>query len=173
LYRQRGFSLTQIGLFAWVPFLFADFGSIFGGWFSGWLITRGYSVHEARRLSAIYSVILTIASLGIAVVKSIPLAFGLICIALFGYLWVSATFFAILSDLFPGNAVGRVTGLTGIGNGGSSLVLSLATGYVVDHYSYLPVFAAAGFLPAAGMATLFLFAGRIEPAKMKLSDACS
>lgn len=30
LYRQRGFSLTQIGLFAWVPFLFADGGSIFG-----------------------------------------------------------------------------------------------------------------------------------------------
>ena len=52
LYRQRGFSLKEIGLFAWVPFLFADLGSIFGGWFSGRLIAAGYPLHDARRISA-------------------------------------------------------------------------------------------------------------------------
>src|SRR5437899_10034425 len=31
LYRQRGFSLKEIGLFAWVPVLFADVGRIGGG----------------------------------------------------------------------------------------------------------------------------------------------
>jgi hypothetical protein len=47
---------------------------------------------------------------------------------------------------------------------------------VVDRFSYVPVFMAAGFLPALGMAALFLMAGRIErvePAKMKTSDASS
>jgi ACS family hexuronate transporter-like MFS transporter len=176
LYRQRGFSLIEIGLFAWVPFLFADLGSIFGGWFSGRLIAAGYPLHQARRISAILGSILTFASLGVAVVRSVPLAFALICAALFGYMWISATLFAIFSDLFPENAVGRVTGLTGIGNGASSLLLNFATGMVVDRFSYAPVFMAAGFLPALGMATLFLMAGRIErvePAKMKTSDASS
>ena len=38
LYRARGFSLTEIAFFAWVPFLFGDLGSIGGGWVSGFLI---------------------------------------------------------------------------------------------------------------------------------------
>jgi ACS family hexuronate transporter-like MFS transporter len=176
LYRQRGFSLTEIGLFAWVPFLFADIGSIGGGWFSGWLITKGYKLHEARKISVIGATILTVASVGVAKVNSIPLAFALICTALFGYLWMSSVMFAVIQDLFPDNAVGRVTGLTGIGNGASSMFLNYATGVVVDRFSYVPVFAAAGLLPAVGMATMFLLAGRIqrvEQAKMKTSDVSS
>ena len=173
LFKQRGFSLTQIGLFAWVPFLFADIGSIGGGWFSGWLIARGYPLHDARKISIILSTTLTAASLGVAIVNSIPMAFVLICTALFGFMWMSATVFAIFSDLFPDNAVGRVTGLTGVGNGAASLVLNLATGIVVDRFSYVPVFAMAGLLPAAGAAVLFLLAGRIERVKIRNSDAGS
>jgi ACS family hexuronate transporter-like MFS transporter len=87
--------------------------------------------------------------------------------------WMSATVFAIFSDLFPDNAVGRVTGLTGVGNGASSMILNFATGFVVDRFSYVPVFAMAGLLPALGMAVLFLLAGRIERVKIKTSDASS
>src|SRR5262249_22721288 len=162
LYRQRGFSLTEIGLFAWGPFLFADAGSILGGWFSGWLIARGCSLHDARKISVILSATLTVASLGVAAAKSVALAFILICAALFGFMWMSATVFAIFSDLFPDNAVGRVTGLTGVGNGASSMVLNFATGMVVDRFSYVPVFAMAGFLPPLRMATLFLLPRRLQ-----------
>src|SRR5712664_2372630 len=34
----RGFSLVKIGLFAWVPYVAADAGSLSGGWVSGYLI---------------------------------------------------------------------------------------------------------------------------------------
>jgi ACS family hexuronate transporter-like MFS transporter len=160
LYRQRGFSLKEIGLFAWVPFVFADIGSIAGGWFSGRLIAQGMPVHRARGISILIGTVLTWASFGIAVVGSIPLAFALICITLFGFLWISANLFAVISDLFPDNAVGRVTGLTGVGNGAASMVYNLSTGWVVDRFSYVPVFAAAGLLPAVGMAVMFWLAGK-------------
>ncbi|HTM48583.1 MAG TPA: MFS transporter [Bryobacteraceae bacterium] len=173
LYRQRGFSLKDIGLFAWVPFLFADVGSILGGWFSGWLIARGYGLHDARKISIALSTLLTAASIGVAIVESIPVAFALICTAMFGFMWMSATLFAVFSDLFPENAVGRVTGLTGVGNGASSMILNFATGYVVDRFSYVPVFAMAGLLPALGMGLLFLLAGRIERVKIKAPHAGS
>jgi ACS family hexuronate transporter-like MFS transporter len=173
LYRQRGFSLKEIGLFAWVPFLFADIGSIGGGWFSGWLIAKGYAAHDARKISIVISTILTGASVGVAIVQSIPMAFVLICTAMFGFMWMSATLFAIYSDLFPDGALGRITGLTGVGNGASSMILNFATGIVVDKFSYVPVFAMAGLLPALGMAVLFLLAGRIERVKIKTSDASS
>src|ERR1017187_9094469 len=38
LYNVRGFSLKQIGLFAWVPYVAAGAGSLSGGWLSGFLI---------------------------------------------------------------------------------------------------------------------------------------
>ena len=38
-------------MFAWVPFLFGDIGSIAGGWLAGRLIRRGVSVTAARRIT--------------------------------------------------------------------------------------------------------------------------
>ncbi len=49
LYNARGFSLKEIGLFAWVPYVAADAGSLLGGWASGYLISRGWSVDRARK----------------------------------------------------------------------------------------------------------------------------
>src|SRR5688572_24310884 len=46
LNQVHGFDLKQIGLFAWVPFVAADAGSLFGGWLSGFLIGRS----EERRV---------------------------------------------------------------------------------------------------------------------------
>ena len=45
----RGFDLKQIGLFGWLPFVTADAGSLIGGWASGHLIARGWSVDGARK----------------------------------------------------------------------------------------------------------------------------
>jgi hypothetical protein len=36
------------------------------------------------------------------------------------------------------------------------MLLTLATGVVVDHFSYFPIFIAAGLMPALGVAVLFL-----------------
>ena len=48
LHDARGFSLEKIGLFAWVPYVAADIGSLSGGWASGYLIARGWSVRLPR-----------------------------------------------------------------------------------------------------------------------------
>ena len=45
----RGFDLKQIALFAWLPFLAADLGCMFGGVVSLWLQKRGVSLINARR----------------------------------------------------------------------------------------------------------------------------
>jgi hypothetical protein len=43
------------------------------------------------------------------------------------------------------------------------MTFMLATGIVVDHFSYLPVFIAAGLLPALAVVSIFVFVRRIEP----------
>ena len=155
LYRQRGLSLKQIGIFAWVPFLFGDAGSIAGGWVAGWLIRRGYSITAARRITMGLGSAACLLSLAVVSSRSIAGAFAGICFVLMGHMFLSANMFAAISDVFPNNAVGRVTALTGIAGGLSGMLFPLLTGFLVDHFSYLPVFCLAAVMPLAGVALLF------------------
>jgi ACS family hexuronate transporter-like MFS transporter len=159
LYRARGFTLTDIAFFAWVPFLFGDLGSIGGGWASGFLIQRGYSVRAARIITMGAGATLCFLSLAVVLVKTVPVALVAICCVLFGHTALSANMFAAVSDLFPKSAVARVTGLTGIAGGLSGMLFPLLTGQLVDKVSYVPVFALASLMPAAGLIVLVVLAG--------------
>jgi MFS transporter, ACS family, aldohexuronate transporter len=75
--------------------------------------------------------------------------------------------FASISDLFPASAVGRVTGLTGLSGGLGGILFPLATGYLVDHYSYAPAFTIAAVLPLAGMCALFWLAPGFAPVRFR------
>jgi ACS family hexuronate transporter-like MFS transporter len=55
----RGFSRQQIGASAWLPFLFAGIGALGGGWASGFLIPRGWSVDGARKTVMAVGALLT------------------------------------------------------------------------------------------------------------------
>ena len=55
-----------------------------------------------------------------------------------------------------------VTGLTGLCEGVFNMTLTLATGRVVDRLSYLPVFVAAGALPAMAVLCLFVLIRKVE-----------
>ena len=63
--------------------------------------------------------------------------------------------FASISDLFPNNAVARVTALTGVAGGLSGMLFPLLTGFLVDRFSCLPVFTLAAVMPLTGTAALF------------------
>ncbi|MDO8835914.1 MAG: MFS transporter, partial [Vicinamibacterales bacterium] len=162
LYRARGFSLTEIAFFAWIPFLFGDLGSIGGGWASGYLIQRGYSVRAARILTMGAGATLCFLSLAVVLVETVPVALFAICCVLFGHTALSANMFASVSDLFPSSAVARVTGLTGIASGISGMFFPLLTGVLVDRVSYVPVFAMASLMPAAGLLVLVALAGQFR-----------
>ncbi len=155
LYRQRGLSLKEIGMFAWVPFLFGDIGSIAGGWLAGWLIRRGFSVTNARRICMGIGATCCLLSFAVAAARTIPAALVGICFVLLGHTFLSANMFAAISDVFPCKAVGRVTALTGIAGGLSGMLFPMLTGVLVDRFSYLPVFSLAAVMPLAGILVLF------------------
>jgi ACS family hexuronate transporter-like MFS transporter len=154
----RGFSLKQIAMFAWMPFVAADIGNFVGGGVSGWLIRRRVPVLRARTLVCVYSCVPMLAGIPAAIVSTPALALALICIALFGYASWSTMGLTFPSDLFPPEVVATVTGLSGFGAGIVSTVFTVLIGHIVDRFSYLPAFVAAGTLPiAATLAILLLF----------------
>lgn len=164
LSRERGLTLTSIGMFAWIPFVFADLGSIGGGWFSGFLIRQGWTITAARRCAMLIGAGLCVTGFVVTSAGSAGGAIALICVVLFGHYALSANMFTRISDLLPGPAVSRVTGLTGIAQGLSGFGFPLLTGWLIDHGGYTPVFAMTALMPAAGVLALFALTrkGRLE-----------
>jgi ACS family hexuronate transporter-like MFS transporter len=162
LHQSRGFSLADIGMFAWIPYLFGDIGSIGGGWAAGYLMRRHVSLPAARLTVMLGGAACCALSILVVQATTAAAAIGFICLVLFGHTALSANMFAAISDIFPDGAVGRVTGMTGIAGGVSGLLFPLLTGFLVDRISYAPVFFMAGLMPAAGVLVLARLAGRFR-----------
>jgi ACS family hexuronate transporter-like MFS transporter len=157
----RGFSLIKIAAFAWVPYVAADAGSLSGGWLSGYLIGRGWSVDRARKTVILFAAFLMPAGILAAFVSDPLIALGLIGVVLFGFqVWINNVQ-TLPSDFFPDKAVASVAGLGGMGAGIGSMIFIFTTGWVVDHFSYVPVLVAAGLLAPIGTVVLFTLSGKI------------
>jgi len=143
----RGFTLLQIGKTAWIPFLAADVGNLFGGAFSLFLLRRGQASFAAHRLAVILFSALMTAAIPAVLVGSPALAIALVAIAAFGYTASLANMLAIPADAFPKNAVASVWGFASMGAGFGGMLFSLITGPLVDHYSFTPAFMLFGIIP--------------------------
>ncbi|HVE60116.1 MAG TPA: MFS transporter [Pyrinomonadaceae bacterium] len=165
LYDARGFDLKQIGAFAWMPFVAAGLGSLFGGWLAKFLIGRGWSVDKTRKVIIAVSCLLMPAGIIAAYTSDAMFALAMISLVLFGFqVWINNVQ-TLPSDFFPKSAVGSVAGLGGMGAGIGSIIFTFTTGWVVDGFSYTPILIAAGLLAPIGTVVLFALAGKIERVK--------
>ena len=161
LQEARGFSLKEVGLSAWLPFLAGGIGALSGGYASGALISRGWTVDRARKAVMIFGAMLTPAGI-LAMRASDPyVALAWMAVVLFGFqVWVN-NLQTLPSDFFPGSAVGSVFGLGGLAAAIASVLFTWATGQIVDNYGYTPVFLVAGVLGPLGLVVTLGLAGRI------------
>jgi MFS transporter, ACS family, aldohexuronate transporter len=161
LQRVHGFDLRRIGLFAWVPFVAADAGSLLGGFTSGFLIKRGWSVDRARKTTIGFAALVMPAGILAARAHDPVVALALIGVVLFGFQFWINNVQTLPADFFSDRIVASVAGLGGVGAGVGSMIFVLSTGWIVDHFGYRPVLTIAGILAPVGTIVLFLLAGRI------------
>jgi ACS family hexuronate transporter-like MFS transporter len=152
----RGFSLKQIGIFAWIPFLAADLGNFTGGFGSGFFIKRGMPVIRSRKLVCIICTIPMLAGIPVTRAPNAYWALALISLATWGYAGYSTMALTFPSDLFPQDVVASVSGLSGFAAGVMGTLFTLTAGAIVDRYSYLPAFIAAGVLPLLATAAVMV-----------------
>jgi MFS transporter, ACS family, hexuronate transporter len=159
----RGFSLKQIGLFAWLPYVTADAGSLLGGWASGHLISRGYSVNASRKAVMVAGAVLMLGGIPAALAESAIGALACISVVTFGFqAWINNVQ-TTPGDFFPEHAVATVAGLGGVGAGVGAIVFTLTTGLVVDTFhSYTPILVTSALLPVLGTALFFVLGGSIR-----------
>ncbi len=149
----RHMNLKQIALFAWLPFLAADFGSVFGGLVAMQLQKRfGLSVINSRRCAFSLGALLM---LGVGFVQSSYGAIALLSLAGFAHQTLSVTVITMSSDLFRRNEVATVAGMSGTFGNGGLLVFSLLIGSLVSKVGYTPFFICLGLLDLVGAAVLW------------------
>jgi ACS family hexuronate transporter-like MFS transporter len=162
LYEARGFSMKEIGMFAWLPFLASGVGSLTGGWLSGFMISRGKSVNISRKTAIIIPTLLM--PLGILAIYA-PTAIQaliLMSVVLFGFqFWVN-NIQTLASDFFRSSEVGRVTGIAQTGAGIGAIIFTMLIGWIVDHFSYSPVIVIGGILGPMATISIFALCGKIK-----------
>lgn len=143
----HGFSLRQIGETAWIPFFTATIGNFAGGAvFSGLLFLVG-EVATTRRIAVLIFSSLMMSALFVGGSRSPAGCIALISIATFGYCGALANLLAIPGDVFPKGVVASIWGFASMGSGFGAMLFSLVTGWLVDRYSFKPVFVLFGILP--------------------------
>jgi ACS family hexuronate transporter-like MFS transporter len=160
---ERGFTLALIGLLAWVPFLFADIGNLTGGFVSSLLIKRGWSVDRARKtVLGISAALVPIGVCGVVFSQSNAVAIGSISLIAFAFQSWIVNVHVIPSDCFPKQDVGSVFGIGGTAAGIASMLFTLLVGFVVDHFSYTPVFVMVGVMGPLAAILFFTIIRRVE-----------
>jgi ACS family hexuronate transporter-like MFS transporter len=159
LKRARNFDMAAIGQYAWIPFAVAGAGNLFGGALSSFLLRRGFSVTAARKGAVTFFAVLMTSAIPAVLVDRAWLSIGLVSIAMLGYTGSLANMLAMPADVFPKDAVASVYGLASMGSGFGGMLFTLITGWVVDHYSYTPVFIGFGLIPLICAAILWLLVG--------------
>jgi ACS family hexuronate transporter-like MFS transporter len=160
---ERQFSMEKIGLLAGVPFFFAGLGNLLGGWFSGYLMRRGWSADRSRKFTFGLAAGACLTSMLVPVVPGEWLPVALISFATFGESVYTAAYIGTITDLFSEKVLASLAGVSGAGEGIVNMALMLSTGIIVDRFSYLPVFLAAGLMPLLGFVVLMTVIRRVEP----------
>lgn len=163
-YKVRGWTEDEM---KWaLPFIYlvADFGSVAGGWLSGYLIRRGWSVARARKTTLLICALCPpIAACGVLVTSPV-LAVVMFSLATAAHQGWSANLYTTTSDVFPKRAVASVVGIGGAVGGVSGAIFSaLVPGYVVPLFGYNALFLSIGCFYLVGLYALHKLMGDLQP----------
>lgn len=141
LHVERGFSMMQIAWAAALPWLFADIGSLAGGWAGQRLIRGGMSVNASRKTMIWLGALMVPAALPAVHVESALAAVICMGLGVFAIQVKQASLFAVPADMFPPRDVATVWGISGAAGSLAAAFSQPLIGYMIDRAgSYQTVF---------------------------------
>ena len=160
---ERDVSFERVGELLWIPFFALGVSNMFGGWISDKLIRKGVSADKARKSVMGLAALLTMTAPLTATVSTVGMAvFFMSLIMLAHGFWIT-NYITITSELFGKNATSTVVGMAGSAGAVAGLIINPLIGVVVQNYSYLPLWIAAGILYPLAFILLIIFIKKIRP----------
>jgi MFS transporter, ACS family, hexuronate transporter len=159
--------LHDIRLPMLILYLAADVGSVGGGWLSGSLMSRGWSVNKARKTAMLICALSAVPVLYAPYASNMWVLIAILSLAMSGHQGWSANLFTTTSDMFPRVAVGSVVGIgAAMGALGNALMLKAAGLVVTWTHSYFLLFMFCGSAYVVALGIMHLLSPRLEQAKL-------
>ncbi|MBW8753365.1 MAG: MFS transporter [Sphingomonadales bacterium] len=145
--------LKSIALWAWLPFLAADFGSLAAGLVPPVLMRRGASLLTSRKVTMTLGAVCMIGPACIGFAGSPGMAIALFCVGGFAHQMLNGALVTLGSDLFDSGTVATATGMAGSAAWIGGMLFTFAIGKSADAFGYDPLFVALAALDllAAGV----------------------
>ncbi|MDF3084398.1 MFS transporter [Burkholderia sola] len=154
---ERHMDLRQIAMFAWLPFVAADLGGLFGGYLSPFVINRFHmSLVASRIVGVALGAVLMLGPACIGLTATPYQAITLFCVGGFAHQMISVLLNTLSTDFFEPGEVGTATGLIGMFASLGGLGFSLLLGTAADKLGYGILFTAFGAFDLIGAALLIV-----------------
>ncbi len=160
-------SLMDIRIPTLIVYNASTIGSVYGGWLSGSLINRGWSINAARKTAMLICALCVVPVLYAPYAHNMWVVVGIFSLAMAAHQGWSANLFTTASDMFPRVAVGSVVGIgAAAGAAGNALMLKFAGLVVTWTGSYFILFMISGSAYLVALGVMQLLSPRLEQAKL-------
>lgn len=162
---QKRFSLTQdtVGFPVGVIYFLSLFGSIGGGWLPSLLLSRGFSLNAARKISLLIPCLCAAPVALAPVANNLWLAVLFLGIAASAHQAWAANLYTLVSDTIPAQSVSTAVGIGGLVAGLAAMAASQAVGFILDAtHSYYVLLTACCFAYLLAIGAIQLLVPHIE-----------
>lgn len=161
-----GVNIKNIALPFFIIYILADVGSVLGGYLSGALMRKGWTVNKARKRTLLICALIILPVSFVAFTESKWVAVFLIGLAAGGHQAWSANVFTLVSDVFPKKATASVVGIGGMVGMIAGILADMVLGSVLDtagNSGYFWAFLIAGSLYLTVLGIVHLLMPRMIP----------
>ena len=151
------FSLKEIAMFVWLPFLMADLGCLASGFVAKFFNDRGISLINSRLITFTIGAVLMMTIGFVSIVENPYLAVFLISLGGFSHQLLSTVASTLGGDLFKKNQVATAVGMAGACAWTGQLIFNLFIGAFVGIIGFGPFFIALAFFDVIGAIVLWAF----------------
>ena len=162
LHQERDISFERIGSLFWIPFLALGVSNIAGGWLSDRLVKNNVSVNRARKTIMGIAATLTIVAPFIAYVGSVEMAIALMSVVMFAHGFWITNYITSIADIFGARGTSTVVGLSGTAGAISALAINPLIGWVIQEYSYSPIWIISGIMYPVAFLLLMISIPKIQ-----------
>lgn len=158
----KGIELRNGLIAIWIPFIAADLGNFVSGGISGYLINRGWGLGAARKAIVVFGGIGVTLLIPTILTNNLYVITALFAVATFCYSSFSTMANVLPSDLYRGDSVATVSGLSGSGAGIGTIIAFGLIGHFSDArratstHAFDPIMVVAGLVPFIGMLLVLL-----------------
>jgi ACS family hexuronate transporter-like MFS transporter len=163
LSEQHELNIQGLGIPLIIIYTVSSVGGIVGGWLSSRFIKMGKSIDFARKTTILIVALMVTPMFLLSYFPSLPMAILLISLATAAHQGWASNIFTVVSDIYPKNAVGSVTGLAGFAGAVGGIIFSPLVGLILDATgNYQIIFAIASCAYLIAWLSLKIFVPKIE-----------